>query len=290
MSETLLQAKIAELEQQVATLGQSAACSDRERQMLTALFHDSQLPVSVIDVLEDGRFYFVCQNASVTALTGIKRDDWDGWLPGELRDSTSEAVLQRLIDCRDSGVTLQIEDELTLPIGTRWIQTVYAPVRDDSGRVAQITTLSFDITERKQGELEELHRQEAVIEQQSAALLELSTPMLAISEDTVVMPLVGAVDSRRAQQIMEALLSGIASNGAGVAILDITGVSVVDTQVANVLVRAAKAVKLLGAEVVITGIRPEVAQTLIGLGVNLSDIITRSTLRMGIAYALGSGY
>jgi rsbT co-antagonist protein RsbR len=101
----------------------------------------------------------------------------------------------------------------------------------------------------------------------------------------MVMPLVGAVDSQRAQQVLSALLEGIAGSRARVAILDITGVAVVDTQVANALIRAAQAVKLLGAQVVLTGIRPEVAQTLVGLGADLSGIITRSSLQSGIAYA-----
>src|SRR5262245_13789464 len=100
------------------------------------------------------------------------------------------------------------------------------------------------------------------------------------------MPLIGVVDSRRAQQVLEPLTAGIAISNAVVAILDITGVSVVDTQVANALIRAAQAVKLLGAQVMLTGIRPEVSQTLVGLGVDLSTIITRSTLQSGIALAL----
>ena len=123
----------------------------------------------------------------------------------------------------------------------------------------------------------------------AAALAELSTPLIPISDDTVVMPLVGTIDSRRAQQVIEGLLVGIVETRAQVAILDITGVPVVDTQVANALLRAAQAVKLLGAQVVLTGIRPEVAQTLVGLGVDLTGIVTRSTLQSGIAFALGYG-
>src|SRR6185295_2919913 len=106
---------------------------------------------------------------------------------------------------------------------------------------------------------------------QAAALDELSTPLIPISDDTVIMPLIGNIDSRRAQQVIEALLEGVAETRTQVAILDITGVPVVDTQVANALIGAAQAVKLLGAQVVITGIRPEVAQTLVGLGVDLSN-------------------
>ena len=106
-----------------------------------------------------------------------------------------------------------------------------------------------------------------------------------ISDYVMIMPLVGSIDDARSQQITQTLLLGIAQNRARVAILDITGVLVVDTQVADGLLQAAQAVKLLGAEVVLTGIRPEVAQTLVGLGVNLSGITTMSNLQRGIAYA-----
>ena len=86
--------------------------------------------------------------------------------------------------------------------------------------------------------------------------------------------------------LIDSLLEGVASSRAQTAILDITGVPVVDTQVANALVRAAQSVKLLGAQVVLSGIRPEVAQTLVGLGVDLSGIVTSSTLQSGIAHAI----
>src|SRR4030095_15235352 len=107
-----------------------------------------------------------------------------------------------------------------------------------------------------------------------------------ISDDVLVMPLIGIVDAARAQQILARLLTGIAENHAHTVILDITGVPVVDTQVANVLIDAAQAVQLLGARTVLTGIRPEVAQTLVSLGIDLRNIVTRSTLQTGIAYAM----
>ena len=144
-----------------------------------------------------------------------------------------------------------------------------------------------DVTERKRAEeaLRQSIALEETIQAQNAVLAELSTPLIPISDQIVAMPLIGSVDSRRAQQVIETLLQGIATSGAQVAILDITGVPVVDTQVANALIRAAQAVKLLGAQVVLTGIRPEVAQTLVGLGTDLRGIITRSSLQSGIAYA-----
>jgi anti-anti-sigma factor len=100
------------------------------------------------------------------------------------------------------------------------------------------------------------------------------------------MPLIGTIDSQRAQQIMEALLEGTAQHQAELAILDITGVAVVDTQVAQALVSAAQAVRLLGAQVMLTGIQPQIAQTLVQLGVDLSGIQTEGSLQAGIAAAL----
>jgi len=128
--------------------------------------------------------------------------------------------------------------------------------------------------------------QDQVIAAQQAALRELSTPLIPLANNVVAMPLIGSVDSGRAQQIVEELLAGVAANRATTAIIDITGVPIVDTQVAGALLRAAQAVELLGSRVVITGIRPEVAQTLVGIGVNLGSIVTRATLQDGIAYAL----
>jgi anti-anti-sigma factor len=100
------------------------------------------------------------------------------------------------------------------------------------------------------------------------------------------MPLIGTIDTGRAQQVMEALLEGVAHHQATLAILDITGVSVVDTQVAQALIGAAQAVRLLGAQVMLTGIQPQIAQTLVHLGVDLSGIETRGSLQSGIAEAL----
>ena len=127
---------------------------------------------------------------------------------------------------------------------------------------------------------------EDVIRAQKEALRELSTPLIPISDNVVIMPLIGTIDSSRAQQIIETLLHGVSSQRTRMAILDITGVLLVDTQVANVFIQAAQAASLLGAQVVLTGIRPEVSQTLVGLGVDLRGIVTRGTLQSGIAYAM----
>jgi rsbT co-antagonist protein RsbR len=146
-----------------------------------------------------------------------------------------------------------------------------------------------DLTERKRDAEERARLQEQIIQAQAATLAELSTPLIPISDDVLVMPLVGGIDSQRAQQVIETLLHGIEARSARVALLDITGVPMVDTQVAQALLQAAQSVRLLGARVVLTGIRPEVAQMLVGLGVNMREIETHSTLQSGIAFTTQAG-
>jgi rsbT co-antagonist protein RsbR len=114
---------------------------------------------------------------------------------------------------------------------------------------------------------------------------ELSTPLIPISDTVMVMPLIGAISTSRATQITEAALEAVSRQGTQVLIIDITGVAVVDTSVVNHLLQMAKATQLLGAVVVLVGISPEVAQTIVQLGMDLSRIVTRSTLQAGIEYA-----
>ncbi len=166
--------------------------------------------------------------------------------------------------------------------------TTQFPLYDRESRPYAICGISTDVTDIKRAEREREQLQNKIIEAQQAALRELNTPLIPITEEVVVMPLIGSIDSARAAQVMETLLDGVSTNGARLAILDITGLPVVDSQVANVLIQAAQAVKLLGAEVLLTGIGPEVAQTLIGIGADLRELRTPGTLQAGIDYALRS--
>jgi anti-anti-sigma regulatory factor len=189
--------------------------------------------------------------------------------------------------CLDSEAPLEVEDSYETGLGLMWARTSYLPMRiDEGGPISHIVTMWEDITARKQRELEEHAQQEAIIEHQAAALKELSTPLLAINDQTMVLPLIGAIDSRRAQVLLSTLLDGVAARQAQLVILDITGVPLVDTQVAQVFAQAALALSLVGARLVITGIRPEVAQAMVGLGIGLQQVVTRTTLQEGIAYAL----
>jgi PAS domain S-box-containing protein len=168
-------------------------------------------------------------------------------------------------------------------ITCQWYNTF---MLDDDGTVTGVLCQTEDITEQQRVELERAALQEQVIEAQQAALRELSTPLIPVAAGIVVMPIIGSVDSGRAQQIMDTLLQGVAAQRAQVAIVDITGVKVVDTQVASALIAAAQAVRLLGAQVMLTGISPEVAETLVHLAADLRGLITRGDLQSGITYAL----
>lgn len=164
-----------------------------------------------------------------------------------------------------------------------------APRESDPETLQLLATLASQVghfIERKHAEQEQKRLNDAIVQMQAAALAELSTPLIPINDEIVVMPLIGTIDSQRAQQIIDALLTGISASTARVAILDITGVSVIDTYVANALLRAAQGCRLVGAQVILTGMRPEVAQTVVGLGVDLRALITCSSLQNGIALAM----
>jgi rsbT co-antagonist protein RsbR len=155
----------------------------------------------------------------------------------------------------------------------------------DAGQVEGFVCVLRDITERKRAE-EERRRLEEALKTQHELIRKMSTPLIPISDDIVVMPLVGAIDTERADQVLESLLVGIAASHPRVAIVDITAVAVVDAHVATTLLRAASAARLLGVEVILTGVRAEVARTLVELDFDLTQLITCSTLQRGIALSM----
>jgi len=130
------------------------------------------------------------------------------------------------------------------------------------------------------------HSREEVIARQQQELLELSTPVVKIWEGVVAVPLIGTLDSARTQVVMENLLTRIVEIGAHVAIIDITGVPTVDTLVAQHLIKTVAAARLMGAECIISGIRPQIAQTMVHLGVVLENVTTKATLADAISVAL----
>jgi rsbT co-antagonist protein RsbR len=201
----------------------------------------------------------------------------DEVFPPDLARQLTRAV-EQAVDTQETQLV-----QYMLPYGDvpHYFEARISPIDGDT-----VIALVRDVTDARQSDIERAALQQQVIDAQRNALRELSTPLIPISDEVVIMPLIGTIDSQRAQQVMEALLEGVARHQAELVILDITGVSVVDTQVAQAFIQAAQAVRLLGAQVMLTGIQPQIAQTLVHLGVDLSGILTQGSLQAGIAEAL----
>lgn len=131
-----------------------------------------------------------------------------------------------------------------------------------------------------------LKSRESIISRQQQELMELSTPVVQLWDNVLALPLIGTLDSERTQVVMENLLEKVVETGASIAIIDITGVPTVDTLVAQHLLKTVAAARLMGADCIISGIRPQIAQTIVHLGINLADIITKATLADAFAIAL----
>ncbi len=261
-----------------------------------AIFDKAPIVVYVKDL--EGRFTFV--NRSFEELLGMPRGFFIGKTDADFLPP--EVVVQNRANDRaalEAGFPLESEETIPLRDGPHVYLTSKFALHSASGSPYAICGIATDITARKHAEaersalarqiLETQHAaelQSRLIEAQHAMLRELSTPLLPIADGVVVMPLVGAIDPARAALVLEALLVGVVAHRAEVAILDITGVRTVDAQMAGGLVQAAKAAGLLGAEVLLTGVRPSAAQALVELDVDTRGIVTLSTLQQGVAHAL----
>ena len=221
---------------------------------------------------------------------GLPGRVWEGGEPAWIEDLTANGNFPRSAAASRAG----LRTAFAFPARARgeaiavlefFSREVRAP--DDAllAMMSHVGSQIGQVVERQRAEAEQARLRDEVIRVQDELLAELSTPLIPLNRDIVVMPLVGAVDSRRARRVLGALLTGLERTRAPVAIIDITGVSVVDEHVADTLVQAARAARLLGTEVVLTGIRAGVARTLVRLGVELGSVSTRKTLQDGIACA-----
>jgi rsbT co-antagonist protein RsbR len=158
-------------------------------------------------------------------------------------------------------------------------------MRDYHGKIQGIVCVARDLTESRRIEDERLRLRDAV-QRQSIIVEELSTPLIPISEDILVMPLIGSLDADRAQRMTVALLEGIVSRRARIAILDITGVRAIDHQAVQGIIQAVQAARLIGAKIMLTGIRPDVAVMLVDLNADLTGIVTFGTLQSAVVDAM----
>jgi rsbT co-antagonist protein RsbR len=235
-----------------------------EAQLLTAMTRDeifaeaSTVYDSYLEVLETG---------SVEALQAYARN-------------LSERIIPRGVETHEVlGIVLLLRDVLARELFKKYgsdvallnrVQDAYEPA---ANRIAITVGVGF------------VQERERVIRQQQEAIRELSTPVLPVRERLLILPIIGVIDPQRARQLTEQLLHGIRANRAKVVVMDITGVPVMDANVANHLVQTVEAARLLGATVIVTGLSPEIAQTLVTIGVDLAKMTTVGDLQGGIEQA-----
>ena len=192
----------------------------------------------------------------------------------------SERIIPRGVETHEVvGIVLLLRDVLARSLFAKYqsdvlklnrILDVYEPA---ANRIANTVAVGF------------VQERERVIRQQQEAIRELSTPVLQVRERLLILPIIGVIDPHRARQLTEQLLRGIRTNRAKVVVIDITGVAAMDATVANHLVQTVEASRLLGATVIVTGLSPEIAQTIVNIGVDLGKMTTVGDLQGGIEQA-----
>src|SRR5438552_191491 len=198
----------------------------------------------------------------------------------------SERIIPRGVETHEVvGIVLLLRDVLARSLFAKYqsdfklLNRVLDAYEPAANRIANTVAVGF------------VQERERIIREQQEALRELSTPVLQVRERLLILPIIGVIDSPRARQLTEQLLRGIRANRARVVVIDITGVAAMDSSVANHLVLTVEASRLLGAAVIVTGLSPEIAQTLVRIGVNLGKMHTVGDLQGGIEEAeRGLGY
>jgi rsbT co-antagonist protein RsbR len=255
---------------------------------------------SAIDAIADPIFVkdlqhrFAACNQPFCKLLGRPRENLIGHSDPEFQPQEQYEVFWQVDDyVTATGESRENEERITDADGAvRTIWTRKFPIRNEHGTIIGLCGIITDITaiKARQDEVERLERQiqekMQIIDTQTSLLDQMAVPVIQIWKDILLLPLIGVLDSRRAVLVMENLLASIARARAQILIVDITGVPMVDTAVAGNLVRAMQAAELLGCQSILVGISPEIAQTLVGLGVDFSHITTRATLQSGLQEAL----
>lgn len=260
----LLRQLVAHLRENRTQLRQEWARRITEAKLLTAMSQDeifaeaTTIYDSYVDALQSGTF---------EALQTYARD-------------LSERIIPRGVETHEViGIVLLLRDVLARSLFAKYqhdfgllnrILDAYEPA---ANRIANTVAVSF------------VQERERTIRQQQEAIRELSTPVLQVRDRLLILPIIGVIDPQRARQLTEQLLRGIRTNRAKLVVIDITGVAAMDSNVANHLVQTVEASRLLGASVIVTGLSPEIAQTLVTIGVDLTKMNTVGDLQGGIEQA-----
>jgi len=209
----------------------------------------------------------------------ITRNEWS-----KARDLLSDLSRRRAVQGFTPSETATFVFSLKQPLYDRITQSAGDNPKMLAEQVWSITTIldAFGLYTTEAF----LRSREELITRQQQEMLELSTPVVQLWEGVLALPLIGTLDSNRTQVVMQNLLEAIVGKGAAIAIIDITGVPTVDTLVAQHLLKTVAAARLMGAECIISGIRPQIAQTIIHLGVDLGNVITKATLADAFQIAL----
>jgi rsbT co-antagonist protein RsbR len=260
----LLRELVAHLRENRTQLREEWARRITEAQLLTAMTKDeifaeaTSIYDNYVDVLETG---------SVEALQAYARD-------------LSERIIPRGVETHEVvGIVLLLRDVLARSLFKKYqtdlalLNRVLDAYEPAANRIANTVAVGF------------VQERERVIREQQEAIRELSTPVLPVRERLLILPIIGVIDPLRARQLTEQLLRGIRTNRAKVVVMDITGVPTIDSTVANHLVQTVEAARLLGANVIVTGLSPEIAQTLVNIGVDLGKMNTVGDLQGGIEEA-----
>ncbi|MEO5725487.1 MAG: PAS domain-containing protein [Byssovorax sp.] len=222
-------------------------------------------------------------------INGRTRAEFDGSMKGVENKTLEEdrpVLAARIKHSLTTGEPYSIEYRVVRPDGEiRWLSGRGLTMFDEHGKPYRMAGTAVDVTDRKREEAETLAMQRQIIDAQREALRELGAPIIPLADRTLAVPLIGLLSRERAQQVNEVLLNAVRERGARVVLLDLTGVPSVDISAAQALVSSAHAVRLLGAQVVLTGIKPQVAQTLVALGVDMQTFVIKADLQSGIEYA-----
>ena len=237
------------------------------------LIKDSELRVQC------GQFLTLVKQAAQTAGSNFKASVWD-----PVREMLADVSRTRAIQGFSPTETAMFVLSLKRPLFSR-IQEEYKGQPD--AMAAEIWAATELLDEMGLYTTESFQKsREEVIRRQQEELLELSTPVVKLWDGVVALPLIGTLDSARTQVVMESLLQAIVQTNSRVAIIDITGVPTVDTIVAQHLLKTVTAARLMGADCIISGVRPQIAQTIVHLGINLLDVTTKATLAAAFSVAL----
>jgi PAS domain S-box-containing protein len=257
-----------------ATLSRAA----EERDLLRTLI-DSIPDYIIVRDLEG--MLLICNETYAQLVNAASPDELTGKAIVELQPNWSGQY-----EAEDAAQT-NVEEQFVDQDGdTQWVSITKSLLKDSQGHARGSVIVARNVTKRKQTEAEFIQLQQDIIDAQKNAIKELSTPVIPVLEGILVMPLIGTIDSDRGRDITRTLLNGISVYGAQVVLLDVTGVPIVDSGVADHLDKTIQAARLKGAQIIITGVSDAVAETIVDLGINWEHIKTLRNLQAGLIAAI----